>query len=106
LPSVVRRLPSVPAYRCLPYVQPHRNLPTHVSNLPGACLRPSLLFRTANSIHIAHTTANMADVNMTDAPAAKAKVAKAGAGADGDKKRFEVKKVRHCLPTYPRITDS
>lgn len=35
----------------------------------------------------------MADVNMTDAPAPKTKPAKAGASADGDKKRFEVKKV-------------
>lgn len=31
---------------------------------------------------------------MTDAPAPKAKVAKAGASTEGDKKRFEVKKVR------------
>lgn len=30
---------------------------------------------------------------MTDAPAPKAKVAKAGASSEGDKKRFEVKKV-------------
>jgi RING-box protein 1 len=36
----------------------------------------------------------MADVNMTDAPAPKAKAAKAGASTEGDKKRFEVKKVR------------
>jgi RING-box protein 1 len=37
----------------------------------------------------------MADIDMADAPPAKAKVAKAaGASADaGDKKRFEVKKV-------------
>ena len=35
----------------------------------------------------------MADVNMTDAPAPKAKAAKAGASTEGDKKRFEVKKV-------------
>ena len=35
----------------------------------------------------------MADVNMTDAPAPKAKTAKATAGTEGDKKRFEVKKV-------------
>lgn len=35
----------------------------------------------------------MADVDMADAPPAKTKVAKAGASADGDKKRFEVKKV-------------
>jgi len=35
----------------------------------------------------------MADVNMTDAPAPKAKVAKAGASSGDDKKRFEVKKV-------------
>ncbi|KAL5373926.1 RING-box protein 1A [Paraphaeosphaeria sporulosa] len=35
----------------------------------------------------------MADVPMTDAPAPpKAKAPKAGAGAEGDKKRFEVKK--------------
>jgi hypothetical protein len=33
----------------------------------------------------------MAD--MADAPPAKTKVAKAGASAEGDKKRFEVKKV-------------
>jgi len=37
----------------------------------------------------------MADVNMTDAPTApKAKTAKAGPSTEGDKKRFEVKKVR------------
>jgi len=35
----------------------------------------------------------MADVDMADAPPAKGKTAKASAGADGDKKRFEVKKV-------------
>lgn len=35
----------------------------------------------------------MADVNMTDAPAPKAKASKAGASTEGDKKRFEVKKV-------------
>jgi RING-box protein 1 len=35
----------------------------------------------------------MADIDMADAPPAKAKVAKAGASADSDKKRFEVKKV-------------
>jgi hypothetical protein len=35
----------------------------------------------------------MADVDMADAPPTKTKVAKAGASADGDKKRFEVKKV-------------
>jgi RING-box protein 1 len=35
----------------------------------------------------------MADVDMADAPPAKTKVAKAGASADSDKKRFEVKKV-------------
>ena len=32
---------------------------------------------------------------MADAPPAKTKVAKAGASSEGDKKRFEVKKVRH-----------
>jgi hypothetical protein len=31
---------------------------------------------------------------MADAPPAKTKVAKAGGSAEGDKKRFEVKKVR------------
>jgi RING-box protein 1 len=37
----------------------------------------------------------MADVDMADAPAPKTKVAKASASGDsGDKKRFEVKKVR------------
>lgn len=42
-----------------------------------------------------HSTAAMADVDMADAPAPKTKVAKAGASTDsGDKKRFEVKKVR------------
>ena len=35
----------------------------------------------------------MADVDMADAPPAKTKPAKASAGAEGDKKRFEVKKV-------------
>lgn len=34
---------------------------------------------------------------MTDAPAPKAKVAKAGASAEGDKKRFEVKKVGNLV---------
>ena len=45
----------------------------------------------------------MADVDMADAPVAapKAKVAKASAsGADSDKKRFEVKKVRKPWQTY------
>jgi hypothetical protein len=36
----------------------------------------------------------MADVDMADAPPAKAKAAKAAASSEGDKKRFEVKKVR------------
>jgi RING-box protein 1 len=36
----------------------------------------------------------MADVDMADAPPAKTKVAKAAASSEGDKKRFEVKKVR------------
>jgi RING-box protein 1 len=36
----------------------------------------------------------MADVDMADAPPAKTKVSKAGASSEGDKKRFEVKKVR------------
>jgi E3 ubiquitin-protein ligase RBX1 len=41
----------------------------------------------------------MADVDMKDAPAPKAKVAKAGAADAGDKKRFEVKKVSvHSKP--------
>jgi len=35
----------------------------------------------------------MADIDMADAPPAKTKMGKAGASADGDKKRFEVKKV-------------
>jgi|TARA_R110002003_G_scaffold239_7_gene17241 hypothetical protein len=35
----------------------------------------------------------MADIDMADAPPAKTKVAKAGASSEGDKKRFEVKKV-------------
>lgn len=35
----------------------------------------------------------MADVDMADAPPAKTKVAKASTSAEGDKKRFEVKKV-------------
>jgi RING-box protein 1 len=35
----------------------------------------------------------MADVDMADAPPAKTKAGKAGASGDGDKKRFEVKKV-------------
>jgi RING-box protein 1 len=36
----------------------------------------------------------MADIDMADAPPAKTKVSsKAGASGDGDKKRFEVKKV-------------
>jgi hypothetical protein len=48
----------------------------------------------------------MADVNMTDAPAApKAKVAKAGAGTEGDKKRFEVKKVRIPTPIPEPVAD-
>jgi RING-box protein 1 len=34
----------------------------------------------------------MADVDMADAPPAKAKMGKAGASGDSDKKRFEVKK--------------
>ena len=40
----------------------------------------------------------MADVDMADAPPAKTKVAKAGASAEGDKKRFEVKKVGTMKP--------
>lgn len=35
----------------------------------------------------------MADVDMADAPPAKTKTGKASAGGEGDKKRFEVKKV-------------
>ena len=35
----------------------------------------------------------MADVDMADAPPAKTKTGKAGASGEGDKKRFEVKKV-------------
>jgi RING-box protein 1 len=35
----------------------------------------------------------MADIDMADAPPAKTKGSKAGASADSDKKRFEVKKV-------------
>ncbi|KAH7553135.1 hypothetical protein BM1_08108 [Bipolaris maydis] len=35
----------------------------------------------------------MADVDMADAPPAKTKTSKAGASGEGDKKRFEVKKV-------------
>jgi hypothetical protein len=41
----------------------------------------------------------MADVDMTDAPAEKKKVVKAGdADAKGEKKRFEVKKVHKTIP--------
>jgi RING-box protein 1 len=35
----------------------------------------------------------MADVDMADAPPAKTKTGKASAAGEGDKKRFEVKKV-------------
>jgi RING-box protein 1 len=35
----------------------------------------------------------MADVDMADAPPAKTKTGKASAGGEGEKKRFEVKKV-------------
>jgi RING-box protein 1 len=35
----------------------------------------------------------MADVDMADAPPAKTKTGKTGASGEGDKKRFEVKKV-------------
>jgi RING-box protein 1 len=46
----------------------------------------------------------MADVNMTDAPAPKAKAAKAGASGDsGEKKRFEVKKVGLSRKTDPEL---
>jgi RING-box protein 1 len=37
----------------------------------------------------------MADIDMADAPPAKTKAPKAGASAEGDKKRFEVKKVHN-----------
>jgi hypothetical protein len=40
----------------------------------------------------------MADVDMADAPPAKTKVAKAAASSEGDKKRFEVKKV--CIGSW------
>jgi RING-box protein 1 len=41
----------------------------------------------------------MADIDMADAPPAKTKVAKAGTSAEGDKKRFEVKKVYAVFST-------
>ena len=44
----------------------------------------------------------MADIDMADAPTAKTKTAKAGAGGEGDKKRFEVKKVGNTR--QPTIT--
>ena len=44
----------------------------------------------------------MADVDMADAPVAKTKAPKAGASAEGDKKRFEVKKVRNQTQSQPR----
>jgi RING-box protein 1 len=40
----------------------------------------------------------MADVDMADAPPAKTKTGKASAGGEGDKKRFEVKKVGTTRP--------
>jgi hypothetical protein len=65
--------------------------PTIITN---RCPPPSIA--SINSPHTppysTHPT-NMADVDMADAPPAKTKVAKAGASADSDKKRFEVKKV-------------
>ena len=47
----------------------------------------------------------MADVDMADAPAPKTKTAKAGASTEGDKKRFEVKKVNaHAGAGGQRLT--
>jgi hypothetical protein len=53
------------------------------------------------SVHFTYLT-NMADVDMADAPVAKTKAPKAGASAEGDKKRFEVKKVRNQTQSQPR----
>ena len=48
----------------------------------------------------------MADIDMADAPPAKTKTAKAGASGEGDKKRFEVKKVGSTRqPTSTWILD-
>ena len=44
----------------------------------------------------------MADVDMADAPPAKTKTVKAGTSAEGDKKRFEVKKARLSRLAGPR----
>ena len=61
------------------------------ATVPARRLRPT--DDTTPRYTLSTATATMADVNMTDAPAPKAKVAKAGASSGDDKKRFEVKKV-------------